>query len=212
MIGEMPGINIVRKQRAGGTETLSYHHRATKTRLIGLPGTAEFRASYAAAKASIRRSPATQDVTWFIRMYTDSPEFDKKLAFGTQREYRRLLTIIEPELGDPAVLALKNHEVRTELMDWRDKVAANSEKREADNRLSVLSAMLTWAKRRGHISSNHVRGFDRLHHADRSEIIWLPEHIKAFMGVASLEMQRAMMLALHASQRQADILGLDWSA
>jgi hypothetical protein len=31
---------------------------------------------------------------------------------------------------------------------------------------------------------NHLRGFKRLYHADRSEIIWLPEHIAAFMKAA----------------------------
>ncbi|SEG53930.1 Site-specific recombinase XerC [Methylobacterium sp. 190mf] len=212
MISELPGVNIVRKQRADGTENIYYYHRATKTRLTGLPGTVEFRASYAAAQASIRRSQTTQDVIWLIRRYTDSPEFNKKLALSTQREYRRMLTTMEPEFGDMPVLALQDHEVITVFMDWRDKVATDSGERESDNRLSVLSAMLTWAKRRGHIHFNHVRGFERLHSADRSEVIWLPEHIEAFMSVAPLELQRALMLALHTGQRQADILGLEWSA
>jgi integrase len=46
----------------------------------------------------------------------------------------------------------------------------------------------------------------------RSEIIWLPEHVGAFMQVAPLEMQRAMILALHTGQRQGDLLRLPWSA
>ena len=54
----------------------------------------------------------------------------------------------------------------------------------------------------------HLRGFKRLYHADRSEIIWLPVHIAAFMAVAPIEMQRAMILALHTGQRQGDLLRL----
>ena len=46
---------------------------------------------------------------------------------------------------------------------------------------------------------------------DRSDIIWLPEQIEAFMAVASPEMQFAMVLALHTGQRQGDILRLGWS-
>jgi integrase len=72
--------------------------------------------------------------------------------------------------------------------------------------------MLTWAVGRGNITANHLRGFKRLYHADRSEIIWLPENIAAFMAVAPLEMQRAMILALHTGQRQGDLLRLPWSA
>ena len=58
---------------------------------------------------------------------------------------------------------------------------------------------------------NHLKGFRRLYHADRSEKIWLPEHI-AFMRVAPIEMQRALIIALHTGQRQGDILRLAWTA
>ena len=84
--------------------------------------------------------------------------------------------------------------------------------READNRLSAISAMLTWAVDRGTLTANHLRGFKRLYHADRSEIIWLPEHIAAFMKVAPIEMQRALILALHTGQREGDLLRMPWSA
>ena len=57
-----------------------------------------------------------------------------------------------------------------------------------------------------------MRGFKRLYHADRSEIIWLPEHIAAFMKVAPIEMQRALILALHTGQREGDLLRMPWSA
>ena len=96
-------------------------------------------------------------------------------------------------------------------MAWRADVARVSGDREADNRLSVVSAMITWAKDNGFLTANHVAGFKRLHRSDRSEMIWLPEHIEAFMGVASVELQRALILALHTGQRQGDLLRLTWS-
>jgi hypothetical protein len=52
--------------------------------------------------------------------------------------------------------------------------------READNRLSATSAMMTWCVDRGTLMANHLRGFKRLYLADRSEIIWLPERIAAW--------------------------------
>ena len=54
--------------------------------------------------------------------------------------------------------------------------------------------------------------FKRLYHSDRAEIIWLPEHIEAFMKVAPVELQRAMILGLHTGQREGDLLRLPWSA
>jgi integrase len=134
------------------------------------------------------------------------------LAASTKAEYRRMLTKAEAEFGDLPIAALDDPRVRREFMNWREKVARSSGEREADNRLSAVSAMLTWAIERGHINANHVRGFKRLYHADRSEIIWLPEHVAAFMRVAPIELQRALILALHSGQRQGDLLRLPWSA
>jgi len=57
-----------------------------------------------------------------------------------------------------------------------------------------------------------LRGFKRLYHADRSEIIWLPEHIAQFMKVAPIELQRTLILGLHTGQREGDLLRLPWSA
>src|SRR5690606_42019444 len=53
--------------------------------------------------------------------------------------------------------------------------------------------------------------FRRAYASDRSDKIWLPEHIAAFMEEADVEMKLAMMLALHTGQRQGDILRMAWS-
>jgi hypothetical protein len=72
---------------------------------------------------------------------------------------------------------LDDPRVRAELMNWREKVARASGEREADNRLPAISAMLSWAIERGHITANHLRGFKRLYHADRSENYIVRERI-----------------------------------
>lgn len=59
-------------------------------------------------------------------------------------------------------------------MSWRAKVASTSGLREADNRLTVISAMLSWAKENGLLFNNHVTGLKRLHKVDRSDKPWLP--------------------------------------
>src|SRR6266496_2669808 len=122
-----------------------------------------------------------------------------------------MLTRAEPQFGDMPIAALEDPRVRRDFMDWRAKVLKTSGEREADNRLSAISAMLSWARENGRITVNHLVGFKRLYHSNRVDKIWLAEHIGAFMKVGPIEMQRAMIVALHTGQRQGDIRRLAWN-
>ncbi|MDH3579639.1 MAG: tyrosine-type recombinase/integrase [Hyphomicrobiales bacterium] len=202
------GVNTVTKRLADGTVKLYYYHRATGSRLEGEPGSPEFLQSYAAAERTlVARDQGT--IAELIRGYSASPEF-VKLADSTQREYRRMLRAIETEFGDMPLEAADDPRARGEFLEWRDKVAKRGA-READNQLSVLSAILSWGVERGKVHQNVVRGFKRLYHSDRSEKIWLSEHIRAFMASANRELQAALILALHTGQRQGDLLRLTWA-
>jgi integrase len=205
------GVFPTYKNLKDGTRRRYWYHRATGKRLNGEPGSSQFIADYAAAEKLTRDSHAGT-FSGLIRSYTLSVEFDEKLAPRTQAEYKRMLTKAESEFGNMPIAALDDPRVRRDFLDWREKIARESGQREADNRLSAISAMLTWAMDRGNVVANHLRGFKRLYHVDRSEIIWLPEHIAAFMKVAPIEMQRALILGLHTGQREGDILRLPWSA
>jgi integrase len=199
------------KNLKSGDRAEYHYHRATGMRLNGKPGSPEFIADYAAAEKLIRDRLAGT-FNGLVRGYTLSVEFTEKLAASTQAEYKRMLRAAEVEFGNMPLAALDDPRVRKDFLDWREKVARTSGEREADNRLSAISAMLTWAVDRGQATGNYLRGFRRLYHADRSEIIWLPEHIAAFMKVAPIEMQRALILGLHTGQREGDLLRMPWSA
>jgi integrase len=199
------------KNLKSGERAAYHYHRATAIRLHGKPGSPEFIADYAAAEKLIRDRLAGT-FNGLVRAYILSVEFEHKLAASTKAEYRRMLTAAEAEFGFMPLAALDDPRVRKDFLDWREKVARKSGNREADNRLSAISAMLTWAVDRGRATANHLRGFKRMYHADRSEIIWLPEHIAAFMKVAPIEMQRALILGLHTGQREGDLLRMPWSA
>ncbi|WP_425419764.1 tyrosine-type recombinase/integrase [Oricola indica] len=203
------GINKVKKRLADGSVRLYYYHRATGRALNGEPGSVEFLSDYVAAEKTLTDRHAGT-FNSLVRDYTLSPEFEK-LAESTRGEYRRMLTKSEAKFGDLPIGALNDPRVRQDFMSWRATVARESGYREADNRLSVISSMLTWARENGRILHNHVAGFRRLHKTDRSELIWLPGHIEAFMNIAPLELQRALILALHTGQRQADLLKLSWN-
>lgn len=205
----LKGINTVRKRQKDGTIKVHYYHRATKRPLRGAPGSAEFLHDYAMAEQSqVRQRKET--LGGLIRDFTLSPEFSKR-AESTRKEYRRMLTKVEAQFGDMPLAAIEDPRVRGDFLKWRAKVAAESGEREADNRLTVLSAMLSWGVDNSRIFSNHVLGFARLYKADRSDKLWLPAHIESFMNVAPVEMQRALILALHTGQRQGDLLKLAWT-
>jgi integrase len=203
------GINKVRKRLADGGTATYYYHRSTGTRLQGAPGSAEFIASLAAADA-LGRQRLAGTFDGLIRDFTLSAEF-ARLAPVTQRDYRINLTFAEREFGSMPLAALEDRRVRADFLAWRDKIAATGSVRAADYRLSAISSMLSWAEDRGKISANHLRGFKHSYHSDRSELIWLPEHVRSFMAVAPVELQRALILALHTGQRQGDLLRLTWA-
>lgn len=205
------GINTVQKRLANGSIGTYYYHRATGRRLAGQFGSPEFIASYSDAQRAITDRLAGT-FNGLIRDYTLSLAFQRNLAPSTQVEYRRMLRAAEAEFGDLPIAALDDARVRKDFLDWREEIAHKSGEREADNRLSAISAMLSWAVDRGRLSTNHLRGFRRLYHSDRAEIVWLPEYIDAFMKVAPVAMQQALLLALHTGQREGDLLVLPWSA
>jgi integrase len=207
----LKGVFPTYKHLKDGARQTYWYHRATGRRLRGEPGSPEFITDYAAAE-KVMRDRHAGTVNSLIRAYTLSVEFEEKLATSTQSEYKRMLTKAEFEFGNMPIAALDDPRVKRDFLDWREKIARVSGQREADNRLSAISAMLTWCVDRGKLTVNHLKGFKRLYHVDRSEIIWLPEHVAAFMKVASVELQRALILALHTGQREGDILSMAWSA
>ncbi|MCC7483036.1 MAG: tyrosine-type recombinase/integrase [Hyphomicrobiales bacterium] len=207
---KIKGVNAVRKVLADGTVRRYYYHRTTGKALPGLPGDPDFIAALAAAEKTFsdrHRGTFNQ----LSHAFSTSPEF-AGLADSTRKEYGRMLSKAEDRFGSMPIAALDDAAVRQVFMEWRRKLAEKSGHREADNRLSVISALLTWAKDNGHIANNHIQGFKRLYHSDRADTIWLPEHIAAFMKVAPVELQRALILALHTGQRQGDLRRLTWAS
>lgn len=204
----LKGINTVRRRRVDGSEVVYRYHRATGVLLKGEPGSPEFIARFADAERFVRtRGEGT--ISAGIRRFEDSPEFGD-MAATTIAEYRRKLKIIDKKWGITPLLVCTAPGFRRDVMEWRDKIAKRAP-READNLVSGLARVLAFLVGRGELGANILDKIPRVYSVDRSDKLWLPEHVAAFTAMASIQMRQAMMIALHTGQRQADILRLTWA-
>lgn len=202
------GVNTIRRRLASGVCATYYYHRATGIRLSGEPGSPEFLASLAAASAQANaRDKGT--LGGLIREFEETSKW-RKLADSTKSEYRRIFLFWEQRYGTCPYVALEDKAFRRDVLKWHDKFSEDKP-READNRVTVLARILSWAAKDGPLGTNVLDSFERAYQGDRSEKIWLPEHVDAFNAVAGPEMRLALVLALHTGQRQGDLLRLAWS-
>lgn len=206
---KLRGVNTSRRKRADGSVAVYYYHRATGEPLPGPKGSPEFLAAFAAAEAG--RIRATGTVAEWIRRFEQSPIFRDEFKPTTQAEYRRRLKIIERRWGRLPLPLTQAKGFRRDVLDWRDGLAQRG-KREADSLVGALARVLVYAVDRGEIAHNPLAMIDRLYSVDRSDNIWLPEHVAAFTRAAPVELCQALMLAIHTGQRQGDLLRLPWSA
>jgi hypothetical protein len=135
-----------------------------------------------------------------IAAYRSSSEFRTR-SKKTQKDYERYLKLIENECGTMPISVAQDRRTRGKFKAWRDNMADRA--RVADYAWTVLARVLSVAKDNGAITVNVCERGGRLYEADRAEIIWTAEHIKAFCDVALPELQFALLLALWTGQRQA---------
>lgn len=207
------GVFPTYKRLADGSRRTYWYHRPTGTRLPGEKGSPEFLAAYLEAEKTPARDTGT--VAALIREYTTGRKFThtkkgRPKAESTKREYLRMLTAIEARFGTLPIKALESQKVNAVFIDYHEEIALDRP-READNRMTVLCAVFNEAKRRGQITRNPLDGFERAYTADRSEMIWTEADIAKFMAAAPLELQQALILAIHTGQRYGDLIHLRWS-
>lgn len=208
VLKELKGINVTTKRLADGSTRLYYYHRATGRRLPDDVRSPDFLAAYVAAEKPLRDGGT---LAGLIRAHCASPEYLNR-AQSSRDIAKYLFRVIEDEYGDMTLGAINaRKQARSEFLKWRDSLIPERGARAADNILAHLQAVLTWALDRGDIDEHPLESFKRAYRADRSDLIWLPEHIEAFNAKASEQLQRALLLALETGQRQGDLLRLTWN-
>lgn len=192
------------------------------------PGDPQFVVAYSAAHTD-RKKPTTGTVFSLIAAYKSSTEFTS-LSARSKKDYLRYLAMIERRFGKMPISAAQVPAARGVFKTWRDGIAnaqpltakerAAARKagtpaqpvgdRQADYAWGMLARVLSVAKDRGTITTNVCERGGKLYEVDRAEVIWKPEHIRAFAAVASDELRFALVLAVWTAQRQGDLIKLTW--
>lgn len=205
----LKGINTVRSKLAGGRVATYYYHRATGIRLPDDPSTPAFLAAVAAAEAATsKRQEGT--VSALIREFCGSKVWDN-FRQSTRDIMALNLKAVEKKFGTFPLAAMTDRMARVEFLDWHESLAKETP-RAADAKLAAFARVLKFGFDRGRIDRNPIETFTRAYSVDRSDMIWLPEHVDELTRTAPPEIWRAMMMALHTGQRQGDLLRLPWSA
>lgn len=182
------------------------------------PGSLAFMRAYVAAQDAPRRARVAGTLQSLIDQYKKSSAF-AKLAPRTKSDYLAHLAKIEaaqlvakgPALGAYPLDVIEDPKIRRRFLDWRDSMAKRSP-RQADQTLSLLHIVLEFGRDRGIVAHNHASRPKKVYRADRSDKVWLAEHLEVFREVAPPEMRLALELALWTGQRQGDLLCLPWTA
>src|SRR5262249_52192190 len=108
--------------------------------------------------------------------------------------------------------ALTDRRTRGIFKAWRDDIASNSGRRQADYAWTVLARVLSWGLDRGLVAANPCERGGRLYRSSRRDNIWTAADEAAFLERAPAHLHLPLLLALWTGQRQGDLLRLPWSA
>jgi integrase len=207
-VGQLDGIHRVKKTMANGSIKIYLYHRAT-----GLPLDKDNLAvSYAAAEKTLRRA-SEETLAKLIRTF-DSSTYFEGLSEDTRGEYVWKLKRIEQEWGDCPVSTFMDSDdaldFRKDALAWHDNLGKTS-RRSADNLMSALARVLSYAKEKSIIKFNPVDTFKRLYKSDRSELTWSEDLQQQFIATARPAMVTAMILVRNTAMRAGAVRKFAWS-
>lgn len=220
-VAPLKGVNRVRKRNATGIAEYWYAWRggpcilaetAASERVLDLKvaaAAAEAGRKYFELQEARKAAPKGTLQAW-IKDWKASPEFKLGLSDRTQRDYSRALAVVEADLGDFPIAALKSDGCRARLLKWRNGYADRP--READTFAGALSKLLAWARNQGLTAADPMREWPWIYHVDRSDIVWTASELEAVCKSADPELQLAILVAAYSGLRQGDLLRLTWSA
>lgn len=166
----------------------------------------------AIAKAlAAKEAPADEDkFSTVLREWQKSADFEA-MAASTHRVWSTHIILIEEKWGRFPNTIWDDPRMASKVVKWRDE--RKDTPRTADIGITVLRALLKWAKLNGFIKLNVATDIPQLYRgSDREEIVWTGEDMDAFEAKA-IELERphlidGLRLAALTGMRRADLVSL----
>ncbi|SEN67906.1 tyrosine-type recombinase/integrase [Bradyrhizobium sp. OK095] len=194
---------------ADGSVKIYLYHRATgaaldETRLVE---------SFAEAEKKKRR-PGEKTLTDLIRFWdTGNPVYDA-LSEESRAQYPWKLKRIEQKWGTVPEDTFNNQEDADAFaalaLAWHLELGQTSP-RSADNLMSALCRVLSFAKEKRRIKYHPIPSFERLYKSDRADKTWPQELQQQFIQTARPAMRTAMVLVRNTAMRAKDIREFAWT-
>lgn len=133
------------------------------------------------------------------------------LGAGTQRVWKSHVALIQARWGEFPTTVWNDSRMSAKVIKWRDERAHIP--RTADIGVTVLRAILKWAKLHAHVTLNVAADIPQLAEgADREDIVWTADDIAAFEAKAIEngfpQLVDAIRLAAWTGMRRADLVSL----
>jgi integrase len=127
-------------------------------------------------------------------------QLSKRNQIETKREVKR----IQKRWGDKPVDRIE----RRHIEKWQDELAANPGK--ANNMLSCIKKLLTFAERRDYVKKNPALGISKLKMGEHRS--WTDDELAKFEAqwAPGTRERLAYALALYTGQRKGDLLAMTW--
>ncbi|MGJ4928112.1 tyrosine-type recombinase/integrase [Bradyrhizobium sp. HKCCYLS2038] len=204
----LKGVKRTTKRMADGTVKVYYYHRAT-----GLPlDESRLVESYAEAEKRKKRAGG-KTLTDLIRHFDQSETF-AKLSDEHRKQYVWKLARIEKKWGSVPEETFNNADdadaFAADALAWHQELGKTSH-RSADNLMSALCRVLSFAREKRRIKHHPIPSFERLYKSNRADKIWSEELQQQFIRTARPAMQTAMILVRNTAMRASDIRKFAWT-
>jgi hypothetical protein len=205
---KLKGIKRTKKRMADGSVKVYLFHRAT-----GLPlDPNNLAQSYADAEKKKRRA-GEDTLTTLIRLFDGSSYWDT-LSEEHRAQYVWKLKRVESKWGTVPAATFNDADdaaaFAADALAWHQELGKKS-RRSADNLMSALCRVLSFAKQQRQIKFHPIPTFERLYKSDRADKTWPDDLQQSFMRTARPAMKTAMILVRNTAMRAGAIRKFPWS-
>lgn len=208
LLDELPDIHRVKKKLADGSIKVYLYYRPSGEPLDA----ADIVQSYAKAEKKFRNKGG-ETLTALIRLFDGSSYWDT-LSDEHRTQYVWKLARIEKKWAGVPIATFNEpddaDEFAADALAWHQELGKTSH-RSADNLMSALCRVLSFAKEQRAIKFHPIPTFKRLYKSNRSEKTWSEELQQQFISTARTAMQTAMVLVRNTAMRAADIRKFPWT-